>query len=85
MVFDGENIDLALTNENDEGGDGGASPGLVDSGMIIPNTISKQNSNVTRFCAFGASLTTKILVGALLVLNLFPYSAPALHSMAAQK
>ena len=46
MVFDGENIDLALTNENDEGGDGGASPGLVDSGMIIPNMISKLNSNV---------------------------------------
>ena len=42
MVLEGKNIDLALINEN-EGGNGGASPGLVDSGMTIPNTISNQN------------------------------------------
>ena len=46
MVVGGENIDLALTIENDEGGDGGVSPELVDSGMIYPYTISNLNSNV---------------------------------------
>ena len=45
MVLEGKNIDLALKNEN-EGGNGGASPGLVDSGINIPNTISNPNTNV---------------------------------------
>ena len=43
--IEGKNIDLALINEN-EGGNGGASPGLVDSGITIPNTISNPNSEV---------------------------------------
>ena len=43
----GENNDLALGYENDEGGDGGASSGLADSGnTIFPNTISTSNPNV---------------------------------------
>ena len=43
----GENNDLALDNENDEGGDGGASSGLADSGNPnFPNTISTSNPNV---------------------------------------
>ena len=45
----GENNDLALGNENDEGGDGGASSGLADSGNLhipIQNTISSRNQNV---------------------------------------
>ena len=43
----GEINDLALEYENDEGGDGGASSGLADSGnSSFPNTISSLNTNV---------------------------------------
>ena len=45
----GENIDLTLGYENDEGGDGGASSGLADSGNYFPNTISNSNTNAVEY------------------------------------
>ena len=41
----GESIDLAHNYENDEGGDGGIRPELVDSGTKCPDTISNPKSN----------------------------------------
>ena len=50
----GENNDLALGYENDEGGDGGASSGLADSGNNdFPNTISSSNTNVDSSVLWG--------------------------------
>ena len=53
MVLEGKNIDLALINEN-EGGNGGASSGLVDDGIYYPNSISNQTTEgIIRFVRLG--------------------------------
>ena len=60
MVLDGEHVDPAVYNENDEGRDGGVNHELVESGMKDPYTNSNLKTNVYMFCNIVSSFKKKI-------------------------